>query len=107
MPPKSNKEVSKQPDKEAQLEQKLILKDVRDKAFRAAVVPCAYSVEEFVLGLVRFEEIRLKSIKLTEDEVSSSSSSVSNGKAALRSRARIDAYGGASLCRSLPVSQCC
>lgn len=79
MPPKS-KEVSKQPDKEAQLEQKHILKDVRDKAFRAAMVPCAYSVEEFVLGLVRFEEIRLKSIKLTEDEVSSSSS---NGKAAL------------------------
>lgn len=67
---KASKE-AKQPDKEAQQEQKLILKDVRDKMFRAAVVPAAYSVEEFLLGMCKFDEIRMKTIKLTEDEVSS------------------------------------
>lgn len=67
---KGSKEAT-QPDKEAQQEQKLILKDVRDKMFRAAVVPATYSVEEFLLGVCKFDEIRMKTIKLTEDEVSS------------------------------------
>lgn len=65
----SKAEAAKVPDKEAQQEQKLILKDVREGMLRAAVVPAAYSVEEFLLGCCKFEEIRLKSIRLTEDEV--------------------------------------
>lgn len=67
---------AKQPDKEAQQEQKLILKDVKDNMFRAAVVPAAYSVDEFLLGACTFQEVRMKGIKLTEDEVSSSTQSV-------------------------------
>lgn len=66
---KNKKEPSKQPDKAAQQEQKLILQDLRDNMFRAAVVPCAYSAEEFLVGCCEFKELRLKSIKLTEDEV--------------------------------------
>jgi hypothetical protein len=58
-----------QPDKEAQQEQKLLLRDVKDNMFRAAVVPAALSTEEFLLGAVKFDEIRLKSIKLIENEV--------------------------------------
>jgi len=66
---KSSKDV-KQPDKAAQEEQKLILKDVRDNMFRACMVPAAYSVEEFLVGACKFQEFRMKSIKLAEDEVS-------------------------------------
>jgi hypothetical protein len=66
---KAAKDAVKKPDKEAQQEQKLILKDVRDNMFRAAVLPAAYSVEEFLLGACTFPEHRLKVIKLAEDEV--------------------------------------
>jgi hypothetical protein len=66
---KAAKDAVKKPDKDAQQEQKLILKDVRDNMFRAAVLPAAYSVEEFLLGACTFPEHRLKVIKLAEDEV--------------------------------------
>ena len=64
---KAAKDAVKKPDKDAQQEQKLILKDVRDNMFRAAVLPAAYSVEEFLLGACTFPEHRLKVIKLAED----------------------------------------
>ncbi len=66
---KAPKEAPKQPDKEAQQEQKLLLRDVKDNMFRAAIVPAAYSTEEFLLGACKFKEVRLKCIKLVENEV--------------------------------------
>lgn len=56
--------------KETQREQQQVLRDIKEKMFRAAVVPAAYSVEEWVMAACApLPEFRLKTIRLTEDEV--------------------------------------
>lgn len=53
----------------AKQEQKLIASDIKQGKFRACVVPCAYSVEEFLVGACVLPEHRFKVIKLAEEEV--------------------------------------
>jgi hypothetical protein len=58
-----------QEDPRALAERRLVLRDLKDNVFRASVVPAAYSLEEYAVGLCRFKEYRLRVIKLQEDEV--------------------------------------
>jgi hypothetical protein len=58
-----------QEDSRALAERRLVLRDLKDNVFRASVVPAAYSLEEYAVGLCRFKEHRLRVIKLQEDEV--------------------------------------
>lgn len=46
-----------------------MIKDIKDGVIRAAVVPCCYSLEEFMLGLCHFPEFRFKNLRLLEEEV--------------------------------------
>eukprot|EP00878_Enallax_costatus_P025344 GHUV01027114.1.p1 GENE.GHUV01027114.1~~GHUV01027114.1.p1 ORF type:complete len:222 (+),score=50.42 GHUV01027114.1:1259-1924(+) len=46
-----------------------LVRDIRDGVIRSAVVPCCYSVGEFLLGLCHFPEFRFKNLKLLEEEI--------------------------------------
>lgn len=64
-PPPTKEEQSKA----GRVESANLIKDIKDGVIRATVVPCCYSLEEFFLGLCYFPEIRLKNLKLLEEEV--------------------------------------